>query len=97
MKLIPKAKRGLSFSQAFAQARKAGLKTFKWKGGTYGTQLKSEVNLVFQYKNPLGYIFWFFLQGIRGFIIKLCNQEVQKIRTISSPYFLMNQFTTTKI
>lgn len=45
MKLIPKAKGGLSFSQAFAQARKAGLKTFKWRGGTYGTQLASEVNL----------------------------------------------------
>lgn len=45
MKLIPKAKGGLSFSQAFAKARKAGLKTFKWRGGTYGTQLASEVNL----------------------------------------------------
>lgn len=45
MKLIPKAKGGLSFSQAFAQARKVGLKTFKWRGGTYGTQLASEVNL----------------------------------------------------
>lgn len=30
MKLMPKAKRGLSFSQAFAQARKAGLKTFRY-------------------------------------------------------------------
>ena len=30
MKLIPKAKGGLSFNQAFAQARKAGLKTFKF-------------------------------------------------------------------
>lgn len=45
MELIPKAKGGLSFNQAFAQARKAGLKTFKWRGGTYGTQLASEVNL----------------------------------------------------
>lgn len=45
MKLIPKAKGGLSFNQAFAQARKAGLKTFKWRGGTYGTQLASEINL----------------------------------------------------
>lgn len=32
-----------SFNQAFAEARKAGLKTFKWNGNYYGTKLKSEV------------------------------------------------------
>lgn len=31
-----------SFGQAFAAARKAGLKTFNWRGGTYGTKLKGE-------------------------------------------------------
>lgn len=31
-----------SFSDAFREARKAGLKTFKWNGGTYGTKLKGE-------------------------------------------------------
>ena len=31
-----------SFSDAFREARKAGLKTFKWNGGTYGTMLKGE-------------------------------------------------------
>ena len=31
-----------SFSEAFREARKAGLKTFKWQGGSYGTKLKGE-------------------------------------------------------
>ena len=31
-----------SFDQAFAAARRAGLKTFTWRGGTYGTKLKGE-------------------------------------------------------
>jgi hypothetical protein len=34
----------LSFGQAFAQARKQGLKTFQWNGKSYTTQLASEVN-----------------------------------------------------
>ena len=32
-----------TFNDAFRTARQAGLKTFKWKGGLYGTQLASEV------------------------------------------------------
>jgi len=31
-----------SFNEAFRAARKEGLKTFKWKGGNYGTELASE-------------------------------------------------------
>lgn len=31
-----------SFDQAFAAARKAGLKTFTWRGNTYGTKMKDE-------------------------------------------------------
>ena len=31
-----------SFSAAFREARNAGLKTFKWRGGTYGTKMKGE-------------------------------------------------------
>jgi hypothetical protein len=33
---------GQSFNDAFREARKAGLKTFKWRGGTYGTKLAGE-------------------------------------------------------
>ncbi len=36
------AKGGSSFNEAFRAARKDGLKTFKWRGGTYGTELASE-------------------------------------------------------
>ena len=32
------------FNDAFAQARKSGLKAFRWGKGVYGTQLASEVN-----------------------------------------------------
>jgi len=32
----------MSFGQAFKEARKKGLSTFKWRGKTYGTQLKGE-------------------------------------------------------
>ena len=31
-----------SFNEAFRAARKEGLKTFKWKGGDYGTELANE-------------------------------------------------------
>lgn len=31
------------FNDAFRMARQAGLKTFKWKGGVYGTQMAGEV------------------------------------------------------
>lgn len=33
----------MSFSKAFASARKAGEKTFKWKGNYYSTKIKDEV------------------------------------------------------
>jgi hypothetical protein len=36
----------MTFSQAFAKARKEGKKTFEWKGNYYSTKLKSET------KNP---------------------------------------------
>lgn len=46
VKLISKAQKGLSFKQAFAKARKEGKSTFKWRGATYGTQLKGESQVV---------------------------------------------------
>ena len=42
-KLILKRGTGSSFSRAFAQARKQGLKTFYYRGKKYGTQLANEV------------------------------------------------------
>lgn len=37
------SKPAMSFNQAFAAARKQGLKQFEWRGKQYGTQLASEV------------------------------------------------------
>ena len=37
------SKPAMSFNQAFATARKQGLKQFEWRGKQYGTQLASEV------------------------------------------------------
>lgn len=34
---------GKSFNQAFQEARKAGLSSFKWNGGTYGTKMRDEI------------------------------------------------------
>jgi hypothetical protein len=39
---VVKKSGGSSFNEAFRAARKDGLKTFKWRGGTYGTELASE-------------------------------------------------------
>ena len=38
----PETKKAQTFSQAFAAARKAGDKTFKWNGKSYTTQTKEE-------------------------------------------------------
>lgn len=38
------APKGQSFGQAFSEARKAGLTTFKWNGGSYGTKMKGETS-----------------------------------------------------
>jgi len=38
----PTVARRPTFGQAFAAARRAGLKEFSWNGGRYGTQLKGE-------------------------------------------------------
>lgn len=92
MKLIPKAKGGLSFSQAFAQARKAGLKTFKWRGGTYGTQLASETKVpskVFaNTQNANNY-------NIPGFN-KIIKQEKMKVngkwKTVNRAYYQSKEF-----
>jgi archaellin len=42
MKAYGKYEEGGSFSQAFANARQSGLKTFDWKGKSYGTQTADE-------------------------------------------------------
>lgn len=92
MKLIPKAKGGLSFNQAFAQAKKAGLKTFKWRGGTYGTQLASETEVpskVFaNTQNANNY-------NIPGFN-KIIKQEKMKVngkwKTVNRAYYQSKEF-----
>lgn len=63
------------FNKAFAAARRAGLKTFKWNGGEYGTRYTTENNE--QWKNNL--------EGIRNKL--MVKQDGGTINTPNGPIF----------
>ena len=79
----------MSFSKAFAAARKAakagGSKTFPWRGKTYGTKLKSEVKAkVPKKKVDVTYYFCSMFLNNNITLLRIIN-EVEFIRKTSTP------------